>query len=69
MVMKCPPNHGQIYDPEGASANCKLPSASARIRSMATVATDLQHPLKGIQGGDEEWGTLLWEKLAEQGFR
>ena len=31
-----------------------LPSTSTRIKSGATAAADPQHPLKGIQGGDQE---------------
>ena len=34
--------------------NCHLPSASARINSLATAVADLQHTLKGVQGGDQE---------------
>ena len=33
---------------------CPLPSGSSRIKSLATAVTDLQHILKGIQGGDRE---------------
>ena len=29
--------------------NCHLPSASTRIRSLATAVTVFQHPLKGGQ--------------------
>ena len=60
MVMKCPSYHGQIYDPEGTlpTENWHLPSISVRIKSWATAAADLQHPLKGVQGGDQERGTL-----------
>ena len=37
---------------------------------LASVVADLQHALKGGQGGDQEWGILcLGEKLAEQAFR
>ena len=48
---------------------CHFPFGSTRIRSVATAAADLQHPLKAVQGGDQKWGTVLWEKLAEQTFR
>ena len=48
---------------------CHSPSSSTRIRSSITLAADFQHTPKGIQGGDQEQGTVLWEKLAEQGFR
>ena len=30
--------------------NCYLPSTSARMRSLATAVTNLQHTLKGVQG-------------------
>ena len=39
------------------------------MQSLASVATDLQQPLKEVQGGDQEPGTLLQEKLEEQAFR
>ena len=48
---------------------CHSPSGSTRIMSVAPAAADLQHPLKAVQGGDQKWGTVLWEKLAEQAFR
>lgn len=32
----------------------RLPSACTRIKSLATVAADLQHPMKGVQAGDQE---------------
>ena len=49
--------------------NCHFPFASTRMKSVATVVSDLQNTLKGVHGGGQEWGTLLWEKLAEQVFR
>ena len=52
-----------------STTNWHLPSTSSRIKSGAATAADLQHPLKGVQGGDQEWDTVLWEKLAEQVFR
>ena len=46
--------------------NWHLPSASTRTNSQTTSATDLQHILKGVQGGDSEWDTLCpGKKLAE----
>ena len=33
---------------------CQPPFASIRIRSLTTAVTDLQHTLKGVQGGDQE---------------
>ena len=48
--------------------NCHSPSSSVRMQSLASVAADLQHPLKEVQGGDQEPGTLLQEKLEEEAF-
>ena len=45
-----------------------LRSTSTRIKSCAAAAADLQQFLKGVQGGDQEWGTLCSGKLAEQVF-
>ena len=42
-----------------------LPSASARIKLWAAAPADLQH-LKGVQGGEQKWGTLCSGKLAKQ---
>ena len=39
------------------SRNWHLPSASSRMKSLTTAATDLQHILKGVQGQDKERGT------------
>ena len=54
-IVMTPPNCGRIYNSEGAlpTVNWHLQPASAKINSMATVTTDLQHPLKGVQGGDQ----------------
>ena len=41
-----------------STANWHLPSTSMRIKLWATIATDLQHPLKGTQGANQEWVTL-----------
>ena len=51
---------------ELSTANWDLPSSSTGIKSSAAVAADLQHPLKGVQGGAQKWGTLYSEgkKLA-----
>ena len=46
-----------------------LPCTSARMKSCATAAVDLQHPGKGVQGEEQKRGTLLRENLAEQVFR
>ena len=40
------------------TTNGHLPSTSTRIKSWAAAAADLQHPRKGAQDGDQEWGTL-----------
>ena len=46
------------------------PSTSTRITSSAAAAADFQHPLKGVQGGEQKGGTLrLGKKLAGQVFR
>jgi len=37
-----------------STKNCHLPSASTRIKSLAAAVTDLQHILKGAQGGEQE---------------
>ena len=34
--------------------NDHLPSASTRMKSLATAVTDLQHTQKGVQGNDQE---------------
>ena len=39
---------------ENANKNWQLPFASVRVKLLATAATDLQHILKGVQGGDQE---------------
>ena len=54
-----PPNHGQIYDSEGAlpTGNWHLTSASTKIKSQP-LQTDIQHPLRGVQVGDQKYGTL-----------
>ena len=38
--------------------NDHSPSASTRVRSLATAVADLQYTLKVVQGQDHEWGTL-----------
>ena len=52
--------------------NWHLPSTSTRIRSRAAVAADLQHPLKGVQGGDQEGGTLCsgknWQNRSSERY-
>lgn len=48
-----PPDTGSVF-----RYVCQVPSASGGIKSQATAVTDLQQPLKGIQDGDQGWGTL-----------
>ena len=36
------------------TTNGHLPSTSTRIKSCAAAAADLQHPLKGVQGGEQK---------------
>ena len=31
------------------------------LYTWAAATAHLQHPLKGVQGGDQEWNTVLWE--------
>ena len=42
-----------------ATCHGHLPSTSTRIKSCVAAAADLQHLLKGVQGKDKEWGTLV----------
>ena len=42
-----------------------LASSSTRIKSCAVAVVDFQHPLKGVQVGEQKKGTtVFWEKLA-----
>ena len=41
-----------------ATKICHWPSAFTRIRLVATVAANIQHPLKGVQGRDQKRGAL-----------
>ena len=50
-----------------ATANCHLPSTSTRIKSYIAAAADLCHPLKGVQGGDQKYGTLGWVRVGGKG--
>ena len=38
--------------------DCHLLSGSVRIKSPASAVVDLQHPLKEVLGGGQEWDTL-----------
>ena len=52
---KCIMKYVALQDPKSLpTKNYHLRSASTRIRSLATAVTDLQHTLKGVQGGDQE---------------
>ena len=50
------PWHSGPYQCQLQTGTChgRLPSTSTRIKSGAAAAADLQHPLRGIQGGDQE---------------
>ena len=39
------------------------------FKLLATAITDLQHILKGIQGGDHEWSTLCSRKTGKTSVR
>ena len=41
-----------------STANWHLPSIFTGIKSCAAAVADFQHPMKGIQGGEQKWGTL-----------
>ena len=41
-----------------STTNWHLPSTFARIKSYTASAADFQHPLKGVLGGEQKWGTL-----------
>ena len=57
----CRPHAQRLEMP---TKNGHLPPASKGIKSLATAV--IQHPLKGVQGGDQEWGPLCsgknWQK-------
>ena len=63
-------NQGQIYDTKGPcqleTGSCHLPLQRLNHGHCSCWPST---PPKGVQGGNQEWGTLLWEKLAEQAFR
>ena len=46
-----------------------LSPASTGLESWATATADPQHPLKGAQGGDQEWGTLCSGKTGRAGLQ
>ena len=68
---ECHQNRGQTSSHEGAvlTGSWHLLSAPAKIKSGATATVDLQHSLKGVEGGDQERGLCALGKLAEQAFR
>ena len=45
--------------PHIGTCHGSLPSTSTRIQSCAAVAADLQHPLKGVQGGEMRHSVLV----------
>ena len=47
-----------ICQPQVGTCHGCLPFTSTRIKSCAIAAADLQHLLKEVQDGDQEWGTL-----------
>ena len=51
-----------------STTNWHLPSTSTRTKSCAVAATDLQHSLKGVQGGEQKWGRLCFEKTGRTGL-
>ena len=48
-----------------STTNWHMPSTSTRIKLHATAAADLQYPLKGVQGGEQKWGTLYSGKTGD----
>ena len=46
-----------------------LPSTSTGVKSCAAATAGFQPPLKGVQGGEQRWGILLWKSLAGKVFR
>ena len=46
------------WQPQTCSCHGCLSSNSTRIKSCAAAASDLQHPLKVVQGGEQKWGAL-----------
>ena len=48
-----------VWVPRETLGICYLPLT--RIESYATSASDLQHLLKGVQGGEQKWDTVLWK--------
>ena len=51
-----PPKHGQVCGYEGTllTGSWHSPAASTKITSWPLQTADLQHPLKGAQGGDQK---------------
>ena len=47
----------QCYRDRGmvvSTTNWHLPTTPTRIKSCAAAAADFQHPLKGVQGGEQK---------------
>jgi len=60
-----------IYSCQLPSGTCHghLPSTSTKIKSCASAAAGVQHPLKGVQSLEKKWGILCsGGKLARQIF-
>ena len=47
----------------------RLSCISKRIESLVTVVADLQHTLKGVEGRDQECGTLCFGKTGRTGLQ
>ena len=55
----------RLFTPKCLSLS--LSSTSAKIKSSAPAAADLQHPLKGVQDGGRELGHfVLWENWQDR---
>ena len=56
MVIKYPPDHGQINAHEEAlpTGKCRLLCASAKIKLGAAATADFEHPLKRVHGRNQE---------------
>ena len=51
-----------------STKECCSPHGSTRIESLATAVADL-HTVKGVQGRDQEWGTLCSGKTGRADFQ
>ena len=64
MVRKGLAKYSRIYEHERApsTTHWHLPSTSTRIKPCAAAAAGFQHPLEGVQGGEQKWGALCWTR-------